>query len=72
MDFSPEGLWASVVIGSLGMGVFLYGKRQERMPQLLGGLALIVYPYLVSGGRATWAIGAAIVAAIVVAVQAGY
>jgi len=72
MSFSTDGLLASLVIGSLGMGLFLYGKRQERFPQLLGGMALMAYPYFVSGNASTLAIGAAIVAAVVAAVQAGY
>ena len=37
MDFSPGGLLASVVIGAVGMGVFAYGKRQQRFPHLIGG-----------------------------------
>jgi len=72
MDLSPDGLFASLVIGALGMGIFLYGKRQERYPQLVGGMALMVYPYFVAGGARTWTIGALIVGAIVLAVQTGY
>ena len=72
MEFSTDGLFASLMIGTIGMGVFLYGKRQQRPPQLLGGIALMTYPYFVSGGFRLWTIGLVIVAAIVVAVQAGY
>jgi hypothetical protein len=46
---SGGALFASVVIGSVGFGFFLYGKKQRRMPHLLGGITLMVYPYFVSG-----------------------
>jgi hypothetical protein len=72
MDLSTGGLMASLVIGAVGMGVFLYGKRQERYPQLIGGVALMVYPYFVGGQTLTWVIGGVIIAAITAAVQAGY
>lgn len=39
---------ASMLIGVLGFGIFIYGKRQSRFPHLLGGLALMVYPYFVT------------------------
>jgi len=35
------------VIGLVGFGLFLYGKKQQRIPQLGVGLALMVYPYFV-------------------------
>ena len=72
MDFSPDGLLASLVIGAVGMGVFAYGKRQQRFPHLIGGAALMVCPYMVSGALQTFALGGAIVAAIVLASGAGY
>ena len=55
----------SMVVGAVGLGLFRYGKKQERSPQLFGGIAMMVYPLFVSsvGG---------IVAAIVLAVNAGY
>jgi hypothetical protein len=33
----------------LGLSYFMYGKRQERIGFLAAGVALCVYPYLVSG-----------------------
>ena len=41
----------------MGFVLFVYGKKQQRWPQLIGGLAMMVYPYfattvptLVAGG----------------------
>ena len=40
-------LWG-VLFGSIGMGFFIYGKKQRAVIPLLCGIALIVFPYFVS------------------------
>ncbi len=40
-------LWG-LLFGSMGVGFFLYGKRQRMAVPLVCGLLLIVYPYFVS------------------------
>jgi hypothetical protein len=37
-----------VVLGAIGMGLFAYGKKQQRFPQLVAGLLLMIYPSFVS------------------------
>lgn len=71
MDFTPGSLFASLLISSLGTGFFLYGKKQERLPQLLTGCALMGFPYLVAS--VPWMIGIALalVGALYGAVRAG-
>jgi hypothetical protein len=44
---SGNALLGSVVVGSVGLGVFVYGKRQRRVPHALVGVALMVFPYFV-------------------------
>lgn len=44
---SGNALLASVLIGSVGLGFFIYGKRQRRMPHLVTGVLLMLYPYVV-------------------------
>jgi uncharacterized protein (DUF983 family) len=56
-----NSLLASVLIGSIGMGLFVYGKRQRRAPHLAIGIVLMVYPYLVPSVALMFAIGAALV-----------
>ena len=51
-SFTAASLFASVLVSAVGMGFFLYGKRQSRPIQLVAGLALMVFPYFV--GSATW------------------
>jgi hypothetical protein len=43
-------LW-SVLFGSLGLGYFIYGKKQGAVVPLLCGLGLMVFPYFISS---TW------------------
>ncbi len=48
MDFSAGYLLTSLVVSSIGLGVFIYGKKQVRMPQLVIGLTLMLFPYVVT------------------------
>jgi hypothetical protein len=40
-------LWG-LLFGSIGLGFFLYGRKQKTVVPLLTGLALMVFPYFVS------------------------
>jgi hypothetical protein len=40
-------LWG-VIFGSIGLGFFVYGRRQRAVVPLICGVALVVLPYLVS------------------------
>lgn len=45
---NPAILLWGVVFSSIGLGFFIYGKRQQRLVALLCGLALMIFPYFVS------------------------
>jgi hypothetical protein len=47
VDLTVANLMLGVVFGSLGMGYFIYGKKEQRLMPLLVGIALMVYPYFV-------------------------
>ena len=72
MSLDPTLLFLSLLTSGAGFVLFVYGKKQDRFPQLLGGIALMVYPYFVSTVTWTVAIGAAIVAAVWLAVRQGW
>ena len=48
MSFDPAFLFLSMVIGSVGLGLFIYGKKQGRWPQLVVGVTMLIYPYFTS------------------------
>ena len=47
MSLDPELLFLSLVTSGMGFVLFMYGKKQERWPQLVAGIVLMVYPYFV-------------------------
>lgn len=42
----------------IGFVLFVYGKKLGRWPQMIGGLAFMVYPYFTSSLAALTAVGA--------------
>lgn len=72
MDFSTAGLILSLLIGAVGAGLFIYGKRQRAWPQMLGGVILCLYPYFVSNLWIMGGIAVAIILGVWIAVRQGY
>jgi hypothetical protein len=54
-------LW-SLLFSSIGLGFFVYGKKQKAIVPLLSGLGLMIYPYFVSNTILLVAIGVALMA----------
>jgi hypothetical protein len=46
---NQESIFLNIIFGSIGLGFFLYGKKQQRMVPLSCGIALMIFPYFVSG-----------------------
>ena len=51
-------LFSSTLFGSIGVGYFIYGKKQQQFVPTLTGLLLCVYPYFVSNIYLMFTIGA--------------
>jgi hypothetical protein len=60
---SPSQLFIGLVAGAIGVGYFVYGKREGRFVPMFSGVALCVYPYLVAGTLWLCIVGAALLAA---------
>jgi hypothetical protein len=54
-------LWG-LVFGSIGVGYYMYGKRQQHIVARLTGVALIVFPYFVSNNLLLVVVGLALMA----------
>jgi hypothetical protein len=54
-------LWG-LLFGSIGLGFFVYGRRQKAVVPLLSGLALIIFPYFVSNTVALVTLGVVLIA----------
>ena len=60
MNLAPL-LWG-VLFSSIGLGYFIYGKRQGAPIPLVCGIGLMVFPYFVSNSWAMVLAGAALMA----------
>lgn len=71
MDLSAPALVAGLVFSTIGFSLFLYGKKQMRLPQLVGGLAMSVLPMVVPGALWITVTGLLAMAGTWFAVRAG-
>lgn len=72
MDFDAGSLFLSLVTSAIGFALLTYGRKNARLPQVFGGLALMIYPYFVSSVTAMLVIGALISLAVWLAARMGW
>ncbi len=53
-------LFGSILFGSIGLGAFIYGKKQGQARPLAVGIALMVFPYFVTKAWLMYLVGALI------------
>ena len=70
--FNPTWIFLSLVPGGIGFVLFVYGKKQQRWPHLVAGLAMMAYPYFTPTATAMAVVGAAICALLWYVVRIGY
>ena len=71
MDLSAADLIASLLVSSVGFGLFLFGKKQGRVAHFSVGLALMGLPYFAPGALAMGAIAAALTLGLVLVNRIG-
>lgn len=59
---SESSLLWGVLFGAVGLGYFVYGKKQRAVVPLICGVALMAIPYFVSNAWLLGALGIAIAA----------
>ncbi len=47
MESTAVLIWG-MVFGSIGLGFFIYGKKQKVIVPLLVGIALFIFPYFIA------------------------
>ena len=72
MTFDPMWLLLSLIASGAGFVLFIYGKKQERMPQLVAGLVLMIYPYFTTSIATLVGVGAAVALALWYVVRLGW
>jgi len=53
-------IWG-LLFGSVGLGFFIYGKKQKAVVPLVCGLLLMIFPYFISNTILLVAIGIALI-----------
>lgn len=61
MNDTSTLLWG-LVFGSIGIGYFIYGKKQKNIIAFWAGIGLIIYPYFVSSNLLLVGTGVALMA----------
>ena len=56
-------LFLSLIPSGVGFVLFIYGKKEVRLPQLVSGLLLMVYPFFATSVTSLVGVGAVIGAA---------
>ncbi|HEX3901731.1 MAG TPA: hypothetical protein VH853_02710 [Polyangia bacterium] len=72
MHFDAGWIIASLIVSSVGFILLNYGRKFARVPQILVGLAMLIYPYFVSGVLANALIAVGLLAALWLAVRLGW
>ena len=72
MNLSAGWLIASLIISSIGFILLNYGRKFARIPQILVGLAMLIYPYFVPGVLANVLVAAGLGAVLWIAVRLGW
>ena len=72
MSFDPAWLFLSLIPGAAGFDLCVYGKKQQRWPQLTAGLLLLVYPYFTTSVLLLLGVGLLIALALRYAVRLGW
>ena len=60
MDFdNPAVLFSGLILGCIGMGMFIYGKKQGRLDCLAVGVVLSIVPMVAHSLLVIWGVAAA-------------
>jgi hypothetical protein len=65
-------LFLSLIPGGIGFVLFVYGKKQARWPQLVAGLAFMIYPYFTPTVASMTIVGALLGGSLWLAIRSGW
>ncbi len=70
--FSTHFLFASLIWGSVGVGYFIYGKRQSSWVPMVGGVLMIAASYFTGSALVMSLICIGLIVAMYVLLKRGY
>jgi uncharacterized membrane protein (UPF0136 family) len=68
---SPAVLFSGMLIGTIGFGLFMYGRKTPNVPCLVAGIVFSLVPFVAHSLLALWGISGACGAALYVLRRAG-
>jgi len=71
-DLDTNWLFLSLIPSGVGFVLFVYGKKQGRMPHLVAGLIFMIYPMLATTVTSLLVVGGVTTAALWYAVHVGW
>jgi hypothetical protein len=72
IDLDPTWLFLSLIPAGIGFVLFKYGRKQDRLPHIAAGVAMMIYPYFATSVISLIGVGAAICVALWYAVRSGW
>jgi 4-hydroxybenzoate polyprenyltransferase len=70
--FNANFLFASLVWGSIGVGYFIYGKKQSSWPAMVGGVVMIAGSYFIGSALLMSLVSIAVMAAVYILLKQGH
>ena len=64
MSFTTANLLGQILFEAIGMGAFVYGKKQSAFKALILGIALMAFPYFVPDTLMLYTIGTVLTACL--------
>jgi hypothetical protein len=72
VNLSAGWIVASLIVSSVGFILLNYGRKFARLPQIVVGVAMLIYPYFVPGVLANVLVAAGLLAVLWVVVRLGW
>ena len=72
MSLDPGWIVASLIVSSIGFILLNYGRKFARAPQIVVGLAMLIYPYFVPGVLANVLVAVGLLGVMWLAVRFGW
>jgi hypothetical protein len=72
VSLDPGWIVASLIVSSIGFILLNYGRKFARAPQIVVGLAMLIYPYFVPGVLANVLVAVGLLGVMWLAVRLGW
>jgi hypothetical protein len=70
--FNTNYLFASLIWGSVGLGYFIYGKKQSSWSPMIGGVLMMAGSYFISSALLMSVVSLGIIVAVYFLLRQGY